>query len=166
MVLGLNCPLGGGVLLLNDSSALLIKNLGIRLAVDKSQRFGDLYDYKLFHFSNGRIITLVMTDRFTGDELSKTYFDENWNVLSIAESEHPTRLELKKPANFDQMKEFSSRIAEKFPFVRVDFYECSGRLYFGEITFYPNSGFECFNPPIWNKKFGDLIDLRLAYDSD
>lgn len=155
-----------GVLLLSNDSMLLLHAEGSTGNPGNSKVEGDLYDYKLFRFSDGRVITLAMTDRFTGGLLSRTFFDEEWNVLPISEGNHPTRSEIPKPRAFESMKAMTRQLGVGLPFVRVDFYECSGRLYFGEITFYPNSGFECFNPPVWNKKFGDLIDLRLAYDSD
>ena len=34
----------------------------------------------------------------------------------------------------------AERLAQDFPFVRVDLYEVDGRPFFGELTFYPMSG--------------------------
>lgn len=34
----------------------------------------------------------------------------------------------------------AEKLAENIPFVRVDFYDVNGQVYFGEITFYPASG--------------------------
>lgn len=42
-------------------------------------------DYKLFRFSNGRLITLVCEDRIKGLGMSKTFFDEEWHVLKLSE---------------------------------------------------------------------------------
>lgn len=120
---------------------------------------GDLPDYKLFHFSKGRIITLLMTDRFTEAGLAKTFFDEEWRPLDLSEGEHLTRKDLPVPERFDEMKAFAGRLAERFPFARVDFYESKGRLLFGELTFYPNSGFELFDPSDWDVTFGSWIEL-------
>ena len=33
-----------------------------------------------------------------------------------------------------------------FPFVRVDLYNVDGKIYFGEMTFYPWSGYVSFKP--------------------
>ena len=120
---------------------------------------GDLPDYKLFCFSNGKIVTLLMTDRFTEAGLTKTFFDENWRPLSLSEGNHPTRPEVPAPERFEEMKALAERLAAGFPFMRVDFYESEGRLLFGEMTFYPNSGFEHFNPKEWDVEFGSWIDL-------
>jgi len=37
---------------------------------------------------------------------------------------------------------FASILSKNIPFVRVDFYEVNGKLYFGELTFYPSGGFD------------------------
>lgn len=34
------------------------------------------------------------------------------------------------------------------------------KLYFGELTFYPASGFEEFEPDEWDYKFGEWIHLQ------
>lgn len=50
-----------------------------------------------------------------------------------------------KPKTFDKMIEFSGILSKDMPFVRVDFYEVNGKLYFGELTLYPASGFKNLN---------------------
>ena len=39
------------------------------------------------------------------------------------------------------------------------FYEIKGKVYFGEITFFPNSGFSRFKPNEWDVIFGNWIVL-------
>lgn len=48
----------------------------------------------------------------------------------------------------------AEKLAKDIPFVRVDFYEISGKLYFGELTFYPASEWEEFTPFEWNEILG------------
>ena len=45
------------------------------------------------------------------------------------------------------------------PFVRVDFYNVEGKIYFGEITYFPAGGFGTFTPKEWNLKLGAKITL-------
>ncbi len=120
---------------------------------------GDLPDYKLFHFSNGRIVTLFMTDRFTKAGLTETFFDEEWVPLELSEGGHPRRPGAAVPERFNEMKALTDRLAGEFPFARVDFYESKGRLLFGEMTFYPNSGFERFDPEEWDTELGSWLEL-------
>ena len=58
------------------------------------------------------------------------------------------------------MLELAKILSENIPFVRVDFYECNGKIYFGELTFYPGSGYEEFNPFEWDLKIGNWIKLK------
>jgi hypothetical protein len=41
-----------------------------------------------------------------------------------------------------------------FDFVRNDFYEIDGKPMFGEMTFYPGSGLDKFNPVSLDKMLG------------
>ncbi|WP_407537076.1 ATP-grasp fold amidoligase family protein [Cetobacterium somerae] len=45
----------------------------------------------------------------------------------------------------------SKKLTEEFEFVRVDFYECNGNLYFGELAFTPDE---------WDYKLGEMREIR------
>lgn len=68
-------------------------------------------------------------------------------------------VEIQKPKNYDLMCKFARRLAKGIPFVRCDFYEINGKLYFGELTFFPASVLEGFEPESWDKTLGDWLDL-------
>lgn len=125
-------------------------------------KIGDLPDYKLFCFPNGRIITLLMTNRFTGEAQTETFFDEEWQPLQLTESSYSICPDYPIPSHFEEMKKISRVLSEGFPFLRVDFYESGGRLVFGEMTLYPAAGYEHFSPSEWDLKFGSWIDLSLS----
>jgi len=57
------------------------------------------------------------------------------------------------------MISFAEKIAKDNKFLRVDFYEVNKKVYFGEITFYPASGFGRFTNENWDYKLGNLIKL-------
>ena len=67
-----------------------------------------------------------------------------------------------KPKNFDKMIELADKLSKPFPFVRVDFYDVDGKVYFGELTFYSGGGFSHISPIEWDKKLGDKIKLPTA----
>lgn len=119
----------------------------------------ELIDYKFFCFNGQPKVVLVCSERFASNNMCKTYFDENWNLLNIMEANHRIDKEQKKPQSFEKMKTISQKLAKGMPFVRIDFYEIEGSLYFGEITFFPASGLEKFKPEKWNNIFGDMIDI-------
>ena len=35
-----------------------------------------------------------------------------------------------------------------------------GKIYFGEMTFFPNGGYGTFTPKKWNDIMGEIIDLK------
>ena len=43
------------------------------------------------------------------------------------------------------MLALSARLSQGVPQLRVDWYSVSGRLYFGELTFFDGSGFEPYD---------------------
>ena len=46
---------------------------------------------------------------------------------------------------------------EDLPAVRVDLYSIRGKMYFGEMTFFPWSGYMRFKPDGFDKALGDLF---------
>ena len=69
-----------------------------------------------------------------------------------------------KPKKWDEIIAISEKIAEGIPYLRVDTYEIDGRLYFGEATFYTWAGFMVFNPPEWDRRLGDMLELPKKND--
>ena len=63
------------------------------------------------------------------------------------------------PRNYQQMFRFATILTSDITFARVDFYEIEGKLYFGEITFFPTGGTGHFEPDEWNYMLGELITL-------
>lgn len=62
------------------------------------------------------------------------------------------------PEDFDKMLEYSKLISKNFPMVRVDFFHSEGRLYIGELTFTPSSGFRKMTDEI-QIEFGEKLNL-------
>lgn len=122
-------------------------------------RHGKLDDYKLMCF-NGKVrCSFVCSDRFSPKGLHVTFFDRDWNVMPF-ERHYPSVKEgFAKPLQYEKMVELAEKLSQGIPFVRVDFYEVDGKIYFGELTFYPGSGFEEFTPEEWDYKLGEWIEL-------
>lgn len=121
-----------------------------------------LTDYKIYCFNGEPTYCQVIKDR--GSEESEgtiDFFDTEWNHMEFTGLQRlPHSSEkIKKPDRYDEMLELAAKLSENFPFVRVDFYYVDGKIYFGELTFFPKSGFGTFDPPEWNRKIGDLLKL-------
>ena len=67
--------------------------------------------------------------------------------------------DIPKPRKYELMIELAEKLSEGIPFVRVDFYEINGKVYFGELTFFPGSGFEEFTPEKYDRILGDMLEL-------
>lgn len=121
----------------------------------------ELRDYKFMCF-NGKVeCSFVCSERFSKDGLKVTFFDRNWNVLPFTRHYPKSEIKIAKPKKYDKMLELSEKLSQNIPFVRVDFYEKDGEIYFGELTFYPGSGMEEFDPVEWDYKFGDLLKISI-----
>ena len=67
--------------------------------------------------------------------------------------------EVPLPKFKDKMIELAEKLSAGYPFLRVDFYEIGDQIYFGELTFYPASGFGPFVPEEWDLILGSWIEL-------
>jgi len=120
-------------------------------------------DYKL-HYMNGELqIVYVSVDREGKNK--RNIYDQDWKPLyfSWAKKHKDAQTlrgdEIEPPATFGMMKEIGKAIARKFKYVRVDFYDVDGKLYFGEITLHHGSGFDVFTPEEYDLKYGRLLKL-------
>lgn len=57
------------------------------------------------------------------------------------------------------MKQYATKIAQDFKFVRVDFYEVNNRIYLGELTFTPGAFIFKYNNPDEETTVGSLLKL-------
>lgn len=121
----------------------------------------DLRDYKFYCFNGKPEYCQVISDRSTYETID--FFDMDWNhqeFTGLALPHKPySECEIPEPVTFEQMKAAAAVLSADVPFLRVDFYEINGRMYFGELTFYPASGFGIFEPDQWNTRFGNMIKL-------
>lgn len=118
-----------------------------------------LRDYKLLVY-NGRVQNLfVVFERETNRNPYINFYDREWNFLPF-ERDHPNyNKSIASPKYLKEMITLAEQLAKDIPFVRVDFYCNFDKILFGEMTFYPGSGFESFQPIEWDYKLGDLIKL-------
>ena len=121
---------------------------------------GQVYDYKLY-MCNGKFeFMFIATDRSNHDLLTYNFFDSDFNFLPFEYGGRANASPLpEKPKHFDDMVKLAEKLAEPFPFVRVDFYEIGDRIMLGEMTFYSGGGLLPFAPSEWDRRLGDKIPL-------
>lgn len=142
------------------------KNVPKRIIAEKfmvsveSTASNDLPDYKFFCFNGEPKYCQVIRDRHTEETID--FYDMEWRhqefvglnpvanngLIPIARNEH-----------LNEMINICRVLANDTPFVRVDLYVVDDKVYFGELTFYPASGFGTFTSKEWQHKLGDLLTL-------
>ena len=119
----------------------------------------ELNDYKIMVFNGKAKCSFVCSDRFTEGKLKVTFFDLDWNKMPFERRYPKSSRVIDKPQNYQLMVKLAEILAEGILFNRVDFYEVNGRVYFGEMTFYPGGGMEDFNPKEWDNIIGEWLEL-------
>lgn len=119
-----------------------------------------IIDYKIHNFNGVPKMILVCKNRFQQDGMTEDFFDVDWKHLNVARKKYQNALEYpEKPEKLDEMLKLSQILSEDIPFLRTDFYEVEGKIYFGELTFFPSSGLEGFIPQEWDEQLGRWLRL-------
>lgn len=122
----------------------------------------DLIDYKFFCFNGIVKYCQVIKGRNSNETID--FYDIDWeyqNFYGLTPNIKQSSEKNACPPNYKQMVNIAQTLSLGIPFVRVDMYNIEGKVYFGELTFFPASGFGTFTPAEWNNKIGDLIELPL-----
>ena len=126
------------------------------LLEDDSNADGSIEDYKLMCF-NGKFKSLWV-DKNRYSDHHRGFWDENLNFLPNVYSDHDTfKVPPVLPANIKDMINIAEKLSENFPYARVDLYNIKGRIVFGEITFYPWSGYVKFSPEDFDYQLGSYF---------
>ena len=135
------------------------KNVSNRIIAEELLDYETLFDYKFFCFNGVPKYCQVISGR--DEVMSIDFFDKEWNHQNFHEPrEYPfAKRTIPKPKNFSLMLDLAKKLANGIPFVRIDFYNIEGRIYFGEITFFPTSGLGGFEPDEYDLKWGELLHL-------
>jgi hypothetical protein len=105
-------------------------------------------------FFNGKFRSLwVDKDRYTDHH--RGFWDENLKFLSEVYSDHDTFIiPPALPGCIPEMIKVGEKLSEDFPYARIDLYDVDGKIVFGEITFYPWSGYVKFTPAEFDVQLG------------
>lgn len=141
------------------------KNVPHRIIAEQfiQQSDGGLNDYKFFCFNGHADSVMVCIDRNIG--APKFYFfDRDWNLLRLNKrgAAAPEGFTLPKPEGIEKMFEIASTLSKGQPFVRVDLYNVDGKIYFGELTFYPDGGVDPNILLSTDEHWGKLLDLSIV----
>lgn len=122
--------------------------------------YDELKDYKFFCF-NGKVkFFKVDFGRFV--EHHANYYDTDGHLLPFGEKglEPNPNYSIELPKNLREMLSLAERLSKNIPFLRVDFYNVNGKIYFGELTFYPASGFGKWTPDKADEMIGEYLNCE------
>lgn len=98
------------------------------------------------HFDRNGINTRVCIDK-KGNELKFTFGKKNKAKYLLSK-------------RYKEILTLATKLSKPFVFVRVDFIETKRELYVGEMTFYSGGGFSKIYPFEYDKKIGELLDIK------
>ena len=138
----------GGILILNNE---IIKKT--------EESFEELKYYKFFCFNGNVKCFKIDLGRFVDHHAN--YYSPEGTLLPFGEKglePDPNHIEI-MPENLNEMIAIAEKLSDGFKFLRVDLYNVKGKIYFGELTFYPAASVGAFVPKEWNEKLETLLKL-------
>lgn len=103
-----------------------------------------IVDYKLYTVKGETELVMVCSERKIGVGSKISLYDQYWNFCPERLGEchaNDNVAKIPQPKSFEKMKEYARILCKDFPFVRMDFYDIDGKVYFGEMTFTPKGGY-------------------------
>lgn len=120
----------------------------------------DLSDYKFYCFNGEPKYCQVIRNRHSKETID--FYDMDWKHQEFVGLNPIVRngdIPVARPKHLDNMVKICRELAKNIPFIRVDLYEIDDKEYFGELTFFPASGFGSFTPEKWQYELGKLINI-------
>lgn len=126
------------------------------LLINKENPDAGIEDFKILCFYGETKYIIVDKDRYIDHK--RNFYTPDWKRVDVTTDHEQFNTPYPKPKNLDVMLEVACRLSKNFPFVRVDLYNIEGKIYFGELTFYPWTGYVQFTPDSFDYELGELMD--------
>lgn len=135
------------------------KNLKHRIIAEKMITNTVPNDYKFFMFNGKMDSVMVCTNRASGHPTFR-FYDKEWNRLLYQKPELEPESNVERPENYEKMIRIAEQLSENLVHMRVDLYNIDGQIYFGELTFFDQGGFDTDITFETDLKWGELMDLE------
>ena len=135
------------------------KNLRHRIIAEKMITNTVPNDYKFFMFNGKMDSVMVCTNRASGHPTFR-FYDKEWNRLLYQKPELEPESNVERPENYEKMIRIAEQLSENLVHMRVDLYNIDGHIYFGELTFFDQGGFDTDITLETDLKWGELMDLE------
>lgn len=132
-----------------------------KIIAEKYMTDGDkdeLTDYKFFCFNGKPEFVQVDSGRFS--KHIRNFYDTSWNFIDVQNGCMNDRTAvIPRPSNLDKMLEIAKILSEGMKHVRVDLYDISNQIYFGELTFHHGGGCMSIIPELYDEKWGEFLKI-------
>lgn len=119
---------------------------------------GSIDDYKFLCFDGKFHYLWLDKDRYSNHK--RGFWNKDLHFLGNVKSDQPTfETEVMLPTNIGEMILIAEKLSNGFPFARIDLYNIKGKIYFGEITFYPWSGYVQYTPDNFDYELGACFNI-------
>ncbi|WP_225036344.1 ATP-grasp fold amidoligase family protein [Winogradskyella sp. SM1960] len=137
-----------------------------KLLTDKNEKIP--FDYKI-HCFNGKVRMIQVDIDRNSDSHYRNWYNAKWEREPYKWSSSkgngkytdPSDYEIDRPDTLDNMIQLSEKLSEDFIYVRVDWYDVDGKLYFGELTFHHDGGTSPILPKEWDENLGKQLLLTI-----
>ena len=119
----------------------------------------DLRDYKILCF-NGQPEYIICVDGRYTDHYCHVVYDPQWNKQDVVIGQSSNSADYQKPETLEEMLEIARTLSRDFPAVRIDLYDIGGKILFGEMTYFPWSGYMHFQPDEFDFVLGEKFVLK------
>ncbi len=116
-------------------------------------------DYKIMCFNGEPHFIQVHSDRFE-NSYTNDFYSIKWEKTKICQGVPNSKKVLERPSKLEEMIKIAKILSKDIPYVRIDFYEQNGQVFFGEITLYPTSGFTPFIDYNDDVRLGKMIQIN------
>ena len=128
------------------------------LLQDPDNPYGGINDYKFICFAGDVYCIVVDVGRFT--DHGRNFYTPGWKRINAVSDHKNFEPDISKPKNLDEMLRIAQKLSKPFPHVRVDLYNINGEIYFGEMTFYPWSGYVQYTPDSFDFDIGKHFKIE------
>ena len=143
------------------------KDVSHRILAEEYLENGEegLHDYKIWCFNGEPQYIQYITGRI-GKVTYEKFYDKNWTPQSFTYHNPILKSDVECPEQLGKMLDLARKLAKDSPFLRVDFYVLNNsEIKFGELTFYPMSGFEKWHPEEMGNKLGEMLSISQTEES-
>lgn len=118
-------------------------------------------EYQFWCINGKPMSMLVCRKNFYGRYEAASYSIDGVRLNDRIHEDMNVKIDISE--HLSEMVEYAKTLSKPFPFVRADFYEVNGRIYFAELTFTPDKNLLRSYKSSFHEEYGRLLVLPEKY---